>query len=361
MQFSLVFRARPAHHRHELIFLDETFIWQYPVQRRSVFAPGQLRKPVHVRSSRGARWSVIHAGGANGWVPNALWLRKGDPKGPYKGTLSGELFEEWVRTHLIPNLHGRRCWIVMDNASFHQRCVTPLSSMTVKQMRRYLLDHGVKLPLKRTKDAFTEVMKKNHFPQSIVAGMLAAAGHGLVRLPPYFPRMNAIENIWASVKQRLNLQRGTLSLTSARMEGRITSVFDTVIPQQWNDTVQACWRFIELFARTVGIDAMGELVKPDGKRATTRDIEEKAGVHAAAVAAPADDSESEAKVESKRGEPLYPSKGMRQLQEALKPTRIGRKRSAPLRLEDLEIQHELFKARVRAPPSAAAPAQVWKQ
>jgi len=73
----------------------------------------------------------------------------------YEGTMTSQLFNEWVEKILIPDLEPNQI-VLMDNASFHRSVQT-----------RKLLEE---------------------------------AGHQVIFIPKYSPELNPIEHIWAVLK-----------------------------------------------------------------------------------------------------------------------------------------------------------------
>lgn len=70
----------------------------------------------------GKRFIVVHAGGVNGFVPEAgLLFVSGQKSGDYHGEMNGETFKSWVENLLLrleePSV------IVMDNAAYHSTLV----------------------------------------------------------------------------------------------------------------------------------------------------------------------------------------------------------------------------------------------
>jgi transposase len=104
--------------------------------------------------------------------PCAPWL--------FEGAMDGEMFLAWVRQGLVPQLQPGD-WVIMDNLATHK-----------------------------------------------VAGVreaIAAAGAGVVYLPPYSPDFNPIENLWSKVKQIL---RGLAPRTSSQLLKAAASAFAAI-------------------------------------------------------------------------------------------------------------------------------------
>jgi transposase len=101
-----------------------------------------------VRGASKERYSIIAA----------LNLKKIKAPIVFKGSTTSELFNEWLKSHLLPEI-GKNKTIVMDNAKWHKSGVTK------------------------------EIIENS--------------GNKILYLPTYSPDFNPIENYWAITKKRL--------------------------------------------------------------------------------------------------------------------------------------------------------------
>lgn len=73
-------------------------------------------------ASTGERYIVCHAGGKNGFIPNASLFMSTvkEPKNhdDYHGDMDSTIFNKWFKQQLLPNL-PEKAVIVIDNASYH--------------------------------------------------------------------------------------------------------------------------------------------------------------------------------------------------------------------------------------------------
>ena len=75
-----------------------------------------------VKTGRGARFIVFHAGGVNDVVPGGLLMftsRNGN-KGDDHDSMNHDNFMTWFRSQLLPNIPPSSL-IIMDNASYHNK------------------------------------------------------------------------------------------------------------------------------------------------------------------------------------------------------------------------------------------------
>lgn len=218
-----------------IVYTDETYI-QTSHTSSKAWTDGTtsgLKQPV----SKGNRLIIVHAGGKDGFVPNALLMFKANQKtGDYHNQMNFENYEKWLRCKLIPNLEPNSV-LVIDNASYHSNVSSPAptSSSRKQVMIDWLLEHNIIHSPSMLKPALYELILQNkeRFKQYKVDNILKEYGHSVLRLPPYHPTFNPIENIWSIVKGyvakrniSLNMQ-SIMALTKERME--------TITKEEWQN------------------------------------------------------------------------------------------------------------------------------
>jgi hypothetical protein len=88
---------------------------------------------------------MIHAGGENGLVENALLMWKANSNtGDYHSQMNFQNYEKWLREKLIPNLPPNSV-IIIDNAPFHNVLLeqTPTSNSKKADIINWLSSHGI--------------------------------------------------------------------------------------------------------------------------------------------------------------------------------------------------------------------------
>lgn len=112
----------------EIVYLDETWFDTHDVPKKGwVDSSGNCT--TNAPSNKGKRITIIHAGTKNGFVPGALALSAKnikDSRVDYHDDTTAELFENWFKTKLLPNIQPNSV-IVMDNASYHSRRLNKVS------------------------------------------------------------------------------------------------------------------------------------------------------------------------------------------------------------------------------------------
>lgn len=105
--------------RRLIIYMDESYIHSSHTIKKSWSDDSTgLHQPI----STGERLIIIHAGGENGFIKNALqtWNSK-QRKGDYHKEMNFTNFEKWLREKLIPNLPQKTVLVVV---------ITPLIIMS---------------------------------------------------------------------------------------------------------------------------------------------------------------------------------------------------------------------------------------
>ncbi|XP_064089245.1 uncharacterized protein LOC135203450 [Macrobrachium nipponense] len=207
--------------RRNVIYLDETWVNQnYTV-------------------GKGGRLIIQHAGSAEGFIPNAELTFTAKYDGDYHRQMNHEVFEEWFRCQLLPNIPPTSI-IVMDNAPYHSRKVDRLPTMSSKKavITEWLISKGAKPTEKMLKGQLLEMVKvysvkiKN---TCVVEKIAAENGVEIIRLPPYHCQYNPIELIWGQVKSFI-AKRNDLKM--AKLSELTKEALDTVPHENWENAVR---------------------------------------------------------------------------------------------------------------------------
>ena len=194
-------RIKQSH--QNIVYLDETWINQnYTVAKCWTDTTSPQATGVKQPTGKGSRLIILHAGTRNGFVPNAELVFQAKNDGDYHNQMNAKLFQEWFANQLLPNISPNSV-IVMDNASYHsvQSDKKPTSSWRKADIKDWLLKKGVHADESMVKPELYDLAKKLGVNTKYVIDTMAeAAGHKVVRLPPYHCQYNPIELIWAQVK-----------------------------------------------------------------------------------------------------------------------------------------------------------------
>lgn len=185
-----------------IIYMDETYIHSShttPYAWSDDTLQG-LFSPI----SKGNKIIIIHAGGEQGFVPNAyIRFKSGQKSGDYHDAMNYKNYEKWLTEKLIPNLPPKSV-LVIDNAPYHNNQLNkpPNSNSTRNTIKTWLLERGIPFHDTMLKPDLYNLVKANKPTHRIykIDALLAEHSHSVLRLPPYHPELNPIELIWATVK-----------------------------------------------------------------------------------------------------------------------------------------------------------------
>jgi len=106
--------------------------------------------------------------------------------------------------------------IVVNNASYHNVQLNrhPTSNARKGEMLLWLDKHGIRYSSNTTKAELYDLIKvhKPQYETFAIDSLLADHGHTMLRLPPYHPDLNPIEQIWSIVKTRIAAKNITFKL-----------------------------------------------------------------------------------------------------------------------------------------------------
>ncbi|KAL4088851.1 hypothetical protein QTP88_023935 [Uroleucon formosanum] len=147
------------------------------------------------------RLIIVHAGGEEGFVPNALltWEAQSS-SGDYYDNMNKDNYYKCVTEKLLPNL-SKNSVVVLDNATYHchQSNRAPNSNSLKKDMINWLTENNISFNSTMFKPQLYDIIRKHKqvFIKYSLDGILSKEGHDIIRLPPYHPDLNPIEMIWS--------------------------------------------------------------------------------------------------------------------------------------------------------------------
>lgn len=216
-----------------IVYVDETYILSSHVQGKSWSddsCHGMLKQV-----SKGERLIIVHAGGEMGFIPHALLMWKASKTtGDYHHNMNKANYQKWLKEILIPNLPANSV-IVLDNASYHNVQIdkAPNNGSTKQEMKDWLKKMNISYTEDMLKPTLYELVKQ-HKPVSkryLIDDVLKEHNHSCLRLPPYHPDLNPIENIWAIVKGWVASHNTTYKI--ADIEKLCKDKFSTMSKDNW--------------------------------------------------------------------------------------------------------------------------------
>lgn len=194
-----------------------------------------LKKPI----SKGQRLIIVHAGGSNGFVPGALLIYKSSQStGDYHNEMNTENYEKLLKNQLIPNLPPRSVFVI-DNAAYHNtiREKAPNSNSRKGEMQQWLSSKNIPYDVRAFKPELYDIIKrhKKDYIQYSIDTIMEEHGHKVLRLPPYHPDFNPIENIWSQVKGHVSQHNVKMNFTEVTK--LLNEKFSSIDVEAWRRVV----------------------------------------------------------------------------------------------------------------------------
>lgn len=165
--------------------------------------------------SKGTRVIIVHAGGCEGFVPNASLVYKANStSGDYHDNMNLDNYKKWLTTQLLPNL-PEKAVIVVDNASYHNALLqkAPNSNSNKQAMQTWLAEKNIQFD-ESMKKIDIILKNKDRFKRFVIDELIQSQGFEILRLPPYHPELNPIEKIWGILKNYVANKNVSQNLTS---------------------------------------------------------------------------------------------------------------------------------------------------
>lgn len=230
-----------------IVFTDESYIDSSHVSGKGWTDDSNLGVAAPI--SKGERLIFLHAGGEMGFIPNCLTMWKASKKtGDYHDNVNNNTYVKWLNERLLPNLPPRSV-VVIDNASYHNKQIDkcPTSNNTKADMQQWLSDKNIPFTPQMLKVELYELIKL-HKPTNIryvIDDMFKAQGFDVLRLPPYHPELNAIELIWADVKNWVASHNVTFKFSDVELLTK--TKFESMTAADWQKKCENVKKFEEHF------------------------------------------------------------------------------------------------------------------
>lgn len=226
--------------RRQEVYIDETWVNQNEcVQRCWTVADGSVGPKL--KTGKGSRFIVVHAGSEEGFVQGALMLfrSKFGAKGDYHDSMDHEKFKRWFEEQLLPNINERSL-IIMDNASYHSKIENkiPTCSNRKSEIVEWLSANNVQHDPSVSKQKLIQIAKLNKEKQRYVIDEIARAnGHQVLRLPPYYCQFNPIELIWAQVKSDVRSKNSNSNQSLKIVDELTRAAINKVTKEDWKKCI----------------------------------------------------------------------------------------------------------------------------
>ncbi|XP_045766308.1 uncharacterized protein LOC123879202 [Maniola jurtina] len=196
--------------RH-IVYTDETYVLTSHVRQNTWCLkskdPTKKDTSFSKKLSTGSRFIIVHAGNSSGFIKDAsLVYKAASTTGDYHSNMNFDNYVKWLNEKLLPNIPEKSV-IVMDNASYHntRSSKIPTSNSCKSDMKKWLMENNIPFDERSRNIELYDLIKKNkeRFVTYKIDEIIKSKGCEILRLPPYHPELNAIENIWGILKNRI--------------------------------------------------------------------------------------------------------------------------------------------------------------
>lgn len=191
------------------------------------------------------RLILINAGHAKGFVLKCCQLIRYRGTHNYHKYLTVDTFKMWFINFLqkIPP----NSTIVMDNSP-HRSVVkeVPTTAWKYKEIQDWLTKNNVEWSSEMLKGELLELtsIQKPRMIQYELDQLAQEKGHTVIRIPPKHSDLNAIEFIWAHIKEKVNAENKTFNLDL--VESLTQCAVVTITSENWETAVKQTAKNIEL-------------------------------------------------------------------------------------------------------------------
>lgn len=216
-----------------IVYNDESYIDSSHVSKKgwSDDSNAGIAAPIN----KGKRLIMLHAGGEMGFIEGCLTMWEAQHKtGDYHDNMNHKMYMKWLTDKLIPNLPEKSV-LVIDNAPYHnvQLDKSPTSNSKKSEMEAWLLSKNIPFHEKMLKVELYELIKRHKpaYKKYVIDDTLQKHGHSVLRLPPYHPELNAIELIWADVKNWVAANNVTFKIADVKQLAQ--TKFENISVEDW--------------------------------------------------------------------------------------------------------------------------------
>lgn len=202
----------------DLVWIDETWVNTSHSLKKG-WTDNSIQGTMGIPIGKGGRLILLHAGRADGFLPNCQLLFTSKKTSDYHEEMNHLTFKKWFTEALIPNL-DKPSVIVMDNAKYHSKILDKPPTMASRkpEIVEWLRMHRVSFEDDMKKSELLELVFQNRprFPKYEIDDIAQKNGHKIIRLPPYHCHFNAIELIWAQIKGYVARNNKSFNITEVK-------------------------------------------------------------------------------------------------------------------------------------------------
>lgn len=224
--------------RKYITYVDETYLTFGQWNNKNLCNQLKMNSESETHG-KAQRLIIVHGGGINGFVNNALLILNSDANADvhHKG-MNYEIFSKWMMENYLPNLPENSV-IVLDNAPYHnvQLVRAPNMSSRKGDMKKWLDDIGISYsPTICKPELYAKVLdNKEANIKYKIDEIIKTAGHSTLRLPPYHTELNPIETIWELGKKLI--LKGNLNDNIDDVCDKVVKEFAKITADDWQNAV----------------------------------------------------------------------------------------------------------------------------
>lgn len=224
-----------------IVYMDETYIHASYTRKNSWSDNSSLglKRPI----SDQKKVIIVDAGNEEGFVKGARLIFQAEKKTEdYHDNMNFDNYTKWVKERLIPNLKPKSV-VVIDNAPYHNVLEEkiPNTSNRKADIQDWLSRHEIEFDNKMLKVELLHLVRihKEYLKKFAIDSIFEEAGHEVLRLPPYHPVLNPIENIWGIGKTRVGIRNVTFKLEDVK---KLThEEFEAITTVEWRKCCVHAW------------------------------------------------------------------------------------------------------------------------
>ncbi|KAJ8730158.1 hypothetical protein PYW07_017196 [Mythimna separata] len=253
--------------KNEIRFLRINFlnkIAEYRAQGRPIVYTGETFIDITHRPKRAAKGLglvIVHAGGMDGYVPNALYMFEAQENNHEDlHYMKSEDYIKWMNNQLIPNLKPNSI-VVVDNP-YYQNILQnppPRPNARKQEMLDWLDYRNIVYSSSMLKPQLYQLIlqHKENIKEYKIDNLLRNYNHGVLRLPPCHPELNPIKNIWPLIKQGMEKKKDLINI-KAKMKA-VEQKINSISLQQWKNLCDLAIKDEKkLIGHDAAIDALTE-------------------------------------------------------------------------------------------------------
>ncbi|XP_063368674.1 uncharacterized protein LOC134657050 isoform X2 [Cydia amplana] len=206
-----------------IVFTDNYYV--DTTQKKIKNANGTSQK-----TSKGMRVIIIHAGGCQGFIPNACLIYETDSTSD--DNMNFNKYKKWLTNQLLPNLPENAAIVMNNQNCVFENCPDPNSTKSF--MHVWLTERNIEYEETMNKvELYDLILKgKGTFKSHTIEEIVRSKGFQVLRLPPYHPDLNPMEHIWRVLKKDVVLKNveqelpSNLNLIKERIETIESSLWE---------------------------------------------------------------------------------------------------------------------------------------